>query len=132
MKTISTLLITTGLLMALGCASQRPSVQPVYVNGIGFAVDFAAVQQPSDGLWQTYRASWASAPWLMAATHLGTIAAGYVVGQEAGWWGGSSGGRSSTTNNTRAQTTGDGGWNVDFGTGDGDRSIVINHSEGAP
>ena len=131
--------LAVAVLLAAGCATRRPvPVQPVYVNGIGFAVDFADLVDRGDevdggGLWQRYKESWAQAPWLMAGVHVGVLAGGYAVGHEAGWWGGRSGGRSSTTNNTRAQTTDGGGWNVDMsGDGDGDRSFEVHVYSGAP
>ena len=137
MKTISTVAILIAIMaaiMATGCASRQPSVQPVYVNGLGFAVDFADVRTADEpGLWQRYKDSWASAPWLMAGVHVGLLAGGYAVGHEAGWWGGSGSRTQNTTNNTRAQTTDSGGWNVDMsGDGDGDRSFEVHVYSGAP
>ena len=137
MKTISVMAILIAIMaaiMATGCASRLPSVQPVYVNGLGFAVDFADVRAADEpGLWQRYKDSWAQAPWLMAGVHVGVLAGGYAVGNEVGWWGGSSGGRSSTTNNTRSQNTDGGGWTVDMsGDGDGDRSFEVHVYNGPP
>ena len=71
----------------------------VFVDSVGpgFQVSSRDVAEARDngGLWTTYKSFWSQHPWLATASHLGVAAAGYVVGDEAGWWGGRSGGGSS-------------------------------------
>ena len=75
-------------MLAAGCST----ITPV---GPGVEVDLLAANDARKaGLWETYKSWWGDHPWITGGVHAGALAAGWIVGDQAGWWG-SSGGNNS-------------------------------------